>query len=148
MISNLLLYYQKFNLMRKSFILVLLIGLNNTYAQYVGEQDIREIKSPYIEVSVTDRLLSDKVNVDIDFGQDTKFFTFKNEVSIKDGNKRLKFNSKISVLNFFLKYGYELHTVATMPSQVGSSNLRIDKNSNLGFITKYFLTNKNIGEEK
>ena len=73
--------------MRKSFILVLLIGLNNTYAQYVGEQDIREIKSPYIEVSVTDRLLSDKVNVDIDFGQDTKFFTFKNEVSIKDGNK-------------------------------------------------------------
>lgn len=148
MISNLLLYYQKFNLMRKSFILVLLIGLNNTYAQYVGEQDIREIKSPYIEVSVTDRLLSDKVNVDIDFGQDTKFFTFKNEVSIKDGNKRLKFNSKISVLNFFLKYGYELHTVATMPSQVGSSNLRIDKNSNLGFITKYFLTNKNIGQEK
>ena len=86
--------------MRKSFILVLLIGLNYTYAQYVGEQDIREIKSPYIEVSVTDRLLSDKVNVDIDFGQDTKFFTFKNEVSIKDGNKRLKFNSKISVLNF------------------------------------------------
>ena len=134
--------------MRKSFILVLLIGLNNTYAQYVGEQDIREIKSPYIEVSVTDRLLSDKVNVDIDFGQDTKFFTFKNEVSIKDGNKRLKFNSKISVLNFSLKYGYELHTVATMPSQVGSSNLRIDKNSNLGFITKYFLTNKNIVEEK
>ena len=134
--------------MRKSFILVLLIGLNYTYAQYVGEQDIREIKSPYIEVSVTDRLLSDKVNVDIDFGQDTKFFTFKNEVSIKDGNKRLKFNSKISVLNFFLKYGYELHTVATMPSQVGSSNLRIDKNSNLGFITKYFLTNKNIGQEK
>lgn len=124
-----------------------LLGFNFTYAQYVGEQDIREITSPYIEVSVTDRLLSDKVNVDIDFGQDTKFFTFKNEVSIKDGDKRMKFNSKISVLNFFLKFGYELHTVATMPAQLGNTNLRIDKNANAGFITKYFLLNKNVVQE-
>ena len=124
-----------------------LLGFNFTYAQYVGEQDIREITSPYIEVSVTDRLLSDKVNVDIDFGQETKFFTFKNEVSIKDGDKRMKFNSKISVLNFFLKFGYELHTVATMPAQLGNTNLRIDKNANAGFITKYFLLNENVVQE-
>lgn len=62
--------------------LVLLTGLYSLHAQFVGEQDIREITSPYIEVTVTDRYLSDKVNVDIDFGQDTKFFTFKNELSI------------------------------------------------------------------
>ena len=133
--------------MKKLFTLLVLFGLNNIYAQYVGKQDIREITSPYIEVSVTDRLFSDKVNVDIDFGQDTKFFTFKNEVSIKDGNKRVRFNSKISVLNFFLKFGYELHTVATMPAQLGNTNLRLDKNSNEGFITKYFLINTNVGQD-
>ena len=130
--------------MKQYILSMALISFQFIQAQFVGDQDIREIRSPYIEVSVTDRLLSDKVNVDIDFGQDTKYFTFKNEVSIKDGNKRVKFNSKISVLNFFLKFGYELHTVATMPMQQGGTNLRIDKNSNGGFITKYFLLNKNL----
>ncbi|MGC6421279.1 MAG: hypothetical protein ACON47_01585 [Flavobacteriaceae bacterium] len=130
--------------MKKIVALLTLMGMYGLHAQFVGEQDIRDIQSPYIEVSVTDRLLSDKVNVDIDFGQETKYFTFKNEVSIKDGNKRVKFNSKISVLNFFLKFGYELHTVAIMPVQLGSGNLRMDKNSNGGFITKYFLVNKNL----
>lgn len=135
-------------MIKNIFLLLVCYGIQYSQAQFVGDQDIREITSPYIEVSVTDRLLSDKVNVDIDFGQDTKFFTFKNEVSIKDGNKRVKFNSKISVLNFFLKFGYELHTVATMPMQQGGTNLRIDKNSNGGFITKYFLMNKNLNPNR
>lgn len=135
-------------MIKNIFLLLVCFGIQYSQAQFVGDQDIREITSPYIEVSVTDRLLSDKVNVDIDFGQDTKFFTFKNEVSIKDGNKRVKFNSKISVLNFFLKFGYELHTVATMPMQLGGANLRIDKNSNGGFITKYFLVNKNLNPNR
>lgn len=113
-------------------------------AQYIGDKDIRNITSPYIEVTVTSRLLSDKVNVDVDAGQKTKYFSFKNQRSIKDGDRRVNFNSKIDVLNFFLKYGYKLHTVTTLPADLGQLNLRSAENSNVLFTTKFFLTNYNI----
>lgn len=62
----------------------------------------------YLEIVVTSRELSDKVNVEIDFGQDTNFFSGSKQARIEDEDgKRIKFNSMIDALNFMDKNGFE-----------------------------------------
>jgi len=76
--------------------------------QTVNDIPIEDIDVKYIQIVGTGRALSDKVNVKIDFGQDTKFFGSSKSLKILDKEgKKIKFNSMIDALNFMSKNGYE-----------------------------------------
>ncbi len=80
----------------------------STFSQTVNGIAIKDIDVEYIEIVGTTRFLSDKVNVEIDFGQDTQFFGSTKQTEIKDKKgEKIKFNSMIDALNFMSKNGYQ-----------------------------------------
>jgi hypothetical protein len=62
----------------------------------------------HVSISVLPRLLSNKINVEVDYGTETKFWS---DTRMKDDEgKAVKFNSVADILNFMSKQGWELIT--------------------------------------
>lgn len=78
-------------------------------SQTVNDVPLKEIDVEYVRIIGTPRALSNKPNVDFDFGQKNKYFSGTKDTRIKDAEgKDLKFNSMIDALNYLGQYGYEL----------------------------------------
>ena len=74
-----------------------------------------------MQIVGTSKMLSTKVNINIDFGQENKFFT-GNDTQVKDENGKLMvFNSMVDALNFFGNYGYEFEQAYAIT--VGGQNV-------------------------
>jgi hypothetical protein len=62
----------------------------------------------HVSITVLPRLLSNKINVEVDYGGDTKFFS---DTRMKnDEGKAVKFNSVADILNYMSQQGWELIT--------------------------------------
>ena len=62
----------------------------------------------HVQITVLPRLLSNKINVEVDYGQDTKFFS---DTRMKDdAGRAVKFNSVSDILNYMSKEKWELIT--------------------------------------
>lgn len=100
------------------FILCLLmLGISN--AQTVNDVPLKDINVEYIQIVGTEKLLSTKITIQIDFGQATSLWKATDNI-IKDENaKPVVFNSMIDALNFFSKNGYDFVTayVLTVSNQ-------------------------------
>jgi len=100
--------------------LSLLLTFTLTNAQTINDKPISEIDSEYMQIVGTGKMLSNKVNIQIDFGQFQKFMSSKNVIKDKDG-KLMDFNSMIDALNFMSGNGYEFVTAYTLT--VGNQNV-------------------------
>ena len=105
------------------YALTLSLGLSLTttsaYSQSINGQLIKDIEVEYMRIVGTSGLLSSKVTVEVDFGQEWKYFK-NNDNQVKDAEgKPVKFNSMIDALNFFSNNGYEFVTayVLTVSNQ-------------------------------
>jgi hypothetical protein len=89
---------------------VLFIGFllfKQSSAQTVNDVPIKDIDVEYVQIVGTSRLLSNKVTIEIDFGQENKLFSSDKDTRIKDANgKNMIFNSMVDALNFMTKNGY------------------------------------------
>ncbi len=95
--------------MKKISILIVIL-CNSIYskAQTVNDKPISKIDVEYIQIVGTNRMLSNKMNIEIDFGQVNKLFVWK-DAMIKDRDgKVVIFNSMIDAVNFMAEGGYEL----------------------------------------
>lgn len=93
--------------MKKIMYLLSFCIVSLSFAQTVNDVPLKEIEVEYIQIIGTGRALSTKVNIEIDFGQETKSISFKNGTSIKDEKGRnIKFNSMMDALNFMSANGY------------------------------------------
>lgn len=100
--------------MKKLFILSLIALSAVSFAQTVNDVPLKDIDVDYIQIIGTSRSLSTKVNVEIDFGQETKSISFKNGTNIKDERGRnVKFNSMMDALNFMSANGYSFQFAYT-----------------------------------
>ncbi len=89
------------------FFTIWVFGFSNAYSQTVNDVLIKDIDVQYIQIVGTSQILSNKVTIEIDFGQLNKVFSSK-DTQVKDENGKLvKFNSMIDALNFFSKNGYK-----------------------------------------
>lgn len=80
----------------------------NTKAQTVNNIPINELDVDYVQIVGTSKLMSNKLTIEIDFGQNTKFFSSGKETIVKDEDgKNTVFNSMIDALNFMTKNGFE-----------------------------------------
>lgn len=97
--------------------LALILGLfigNFSVAQTVNDVPIKDINVDYVQIIGTGRGLSTKMNIRLDFGQETKSFSLKNGLKIKDERGiSVKFNSMIDALNFMSENGYEFQFAYT-----------------------------------
>ena len=97
--------------MKKFLIVILLFSSISVYTQTVNDTPVSEIDAEYVRIVGTSKLLSNKVQIELEFGQKVKFFTTGKETFIKDEKgKNIEFNSMVDALNFLGKYGYEFLT--------------------------------------
>ena len=97
--------------MKKFLIVILLFSSISVYTQTVNDTPVSEIDAEYVRLVGTSKLLSNKVQIELEFGQKVKFFTTGKETFIKDEKgKNIEFNSMVDALNFLGKYGYEFLT--------------------------------------
>lgn len=76
------------------------------YQATVNGVNIEDIESPFIRIVGTSKFLSTKIRVNIEFGQEIKYF--KNTTTIKDGlGNPIDFNSMIDAMNYMSYFGYE-----------------------------------------
>jgi len=96
-------------------------GLSNVFSQTVNDIPIKDIDVDYIQIVGTSKLMSNKVTIEIDFGQENKVWSAK-DTQVKDENGKLVvFNSMIDALNFLGKNGYEF--VDAYAISIGNQNV-------------------------
>jgi hypothetical protein len=100
--------------MKKLFIGAFLLLSFSSFAQ-----DTTKVEQ-YCRLVAINKLLSTKVNIDVDFGQERKFFT---DARLRDEEtgKLKKFNSVTDALNYLGSQGWML--VNAYPVTEGSSNV-------------------------
>ena len=96
-------------------------GFSNVFSQSVNDVPIKDIDVDYIQIVGTSKLMSNKVTIEIDFGQENKYWSAK-DTQVKDENGKLEvFNSMIDALNFLSKNGYEFADAYTIT--IGNQNV-------------------------
>ena len=92
-----------------------------TRAQNVNGVSFRNLESEHAIIAVTPVLLSPKVTIDIDFGQEDKAMVTK-DTEVRDENDRpVQFNSAVDALNFMSTMGYEFVQAYTLTSTSNDS---------------------------
>lgn len=106
-----------------SFTIALLIfTFFSINAQTVNDIPIKDIDVEYVQIVGTSKLMSNKVNIEIDFGQENKFFSSRHDTMIKDSKgKKVVFQSMIDALNFMYANGYKFEGANAFT--VGSQNI-------------------------
>lgn len=106
--------------MKNKIILVIsLLFYNFFFTQTVNDKPLSEIDVEYVQIVGTEKLLSNKLTIEIDFGQEDKFFSAK-DTQLKDKEGKLQvFNSMIDALNFMSENGYDFVTayIVTVSNQ-------------------------------
>ena len=109
----------------KRIALVIAIVLISTIvnSQTVNDIPLKDINVEYVQIVGTSKPFSNKLTIEIDFGQDVKYWQVgKSELQLKDKNgKKIEFNSMIDALNFMSKNGYEF--VDSYAISLGQTNV-------------------------
>ncbi|MCX6234198.1 MAG: hypothetical protein NT175_05650 [Bacteroidetes bacterium] len=99
-------------------------GISKLFSQEPIQIDTNTIKNPpkylYCEIVGQSKMLSNKVTIEIDFGQKTKFFENRKLKDPVTGNP-VVFNSMIDALNFMGKDGWEF----VQAYLIGESNVYV-----------------------
>lgn len=94
--------------MKKVFLFLLMIVGFCANAQTVNNIPLKELDVEYVQIVGTSKMFSNKVTIELDFGQHTKFFSSGKETFITDENgNRMVFNSMIDSLNYLSLNGFE-----------------------------------------
>ena len=62
----------------------LVIGLNQLNAQTVNDIPLKDIDQTYVQIVGTSGAMSNKVKIEIDFGQVNKFFSSAKDTQLRD----------------------------------------------------------------
>ncbi|NOT51916.1 MAG: hypothetical protein HOP10_11650 [Chitinophagaceae bacterium] len=87
--------------MKKIILIIFLLATINSFAQ-----DTSKVEQ-YCRLVAFNKLLSAKVNIDVDFGQERKFFS-DNRVRDEETGKLKKFNTVTDALNYMGSQGWTL----------------------------------------
>jgi hypothetical protein len=103
-----------------TFLICLLTATLFSYSQQTVPSKVIE---QYCSLNIMPRLLSNKVNIDIDYGNPRKLFSFKDN-RVKDENgKAKKFNTAVEALNYMSSQGWKLVNAFTI-TEGGSAVIR------------------------
>ena len=100
--------------MKKIFILSLLLSSLSSFAQ-----DTAKVEQ-YCRLVAISRLFSNKVNIDVDFGDERKFFTDTRMRDDETGRVK-KFNTVVDALNYLGSQGWTM--INAFPVTEGSSTV-------------------------
>lgn len=108
--------------MKKIFLVILMVFSTSMKAQTINDIFIKDLNVSYIQIVGTSKFMSNKVTIELDFGQHNKLFSNGKNMVIMDENKKpINFNSMIDALNFLSLNGFRL--VQTYAFSTGNSNV-------------------------
>lgn len=111
-------------------IIAFVFAIQIAHAQDQVELSKNEAKQEYCMILATQKLLSTKVSISVDFGQEWSFW--KDKRSLKDeSGKRLQFNSVIDALNYMSSQGWDF---------VNAYSLTVGQQNVLHYVMKRDLT--------
>lgn len=90
------------------------------FSQTVNNVPVRDIDVEFIDIVGSSRVLSTKINVEIDFGQENTLVGNKPLTILDENNKKMIFNSMMEALNFMSKNGYEFVQAYVIQDDTGS----------------------------
>lgn len=73
-------------------------------------------KKVYCQITVTSKIAQSKVNISIDFGQESK--TFDNDTLVDADGKPIEFNSLVDALNYLGERGWDFEQAYQVPSNL------------------------------
>lgn len=92
------------------FLFVMMLGISSSFSQTVNDIPLNQIDVEYIQIVGTSKFMSNKVMINIDFGQENKFWSNKETIVKEEDGKPVVFNSMIDALNFMSANGYDFET--------------------------------------
>jgi hypothetical protein len=94
--------------MKKVLLLTAMLFSGMAYSQTVNGVALKDLNVDYVMIVGQGKLFSNKVSIEIDFGQETSFWKGGKEMKLLDENgKKVTLNSMIDALNFMSAAGYE-----------------------------------------
>lgn len=99
--------------MKKLFLLVLMVSSLSAFSQ-----DSTKVEQ-YCRLVAIGKLFSNRVNIDVDFGDERKFFS-DNRLRDEETGRIKKFNTVVDALNYLGSQGWTL--INAFPVTEGSSN--------------------------
>ncbi|MBL0026875.1 MAG: hypothetical protein IPO98_18630 [Saprospiraceae bacterium] len=78
-----------------------------TTKYFVNNIPLDSISTEYVEIIGTTKLLSSKLNIELDFGQYNSIWKNSDTRLTNDHGKKIDLNSMIDALNFMSQNGYE-----------------------------------------
>ena len=104
--------------MKKLFLGLMLVAGMAAISQTVNDIPLTDIKGKYIQIVGTKKAMNNKVNIEIDFGQENKVWDSKDTQLRNDKGELMEFNSMIDALNFFADvYEFDAAYVVTVGNQ-------------------------------
>lgn len=100
----------------KNLFLILMLSLS----MISYSQDTEKVEQ-YCKLVATGRLLSNKVTIDVDFGEERKLFSGDKRMRDEATGKLKKFNSITDALNYMGAQGWSL--VNAFPATIGNSEI-------------------------
>lgn len=80
----------------------------SAHAQTVNGVPLKDLDTEYVHIIGETKMLSDKINLVVDYGQERKRLYSKPMMLMDADNREMEFNSMIDALNFMARNGYEL----------------------------------------
>ncbi|CAM3501976.1 hypothetical protein ELOC111193_08375 [Elizabethkingia occulta] len=109
--------------MKKIIFIILIVLTSLANAQTVDDIKISDLKSEYIAVRFSPRLISSNIQIEINYGQSSDWLSSYKSSPVLDENKKKKnFNSIVSAINFLSDQGYMLITSTTEVYNQQSTN--------------------------
>jgi hypothetical protein len=102
--------------------LILSLGLlAGSLIAYCQQTNTQHYIDQYCSLNIMPRLLSNKVNIEVDYGNPKKLFSFKDNRVKDDDGRAKKFNTAVEVLNYMSTQGWKL--VNAMALTEGGTNV-------------------------
>jgi hypothetical protein len=106
--------------MRKVLLLAAMLLSGMAYSQTVNGIALKDLNVDYVMIVGQGKFLSNKVSIEIDFGQETSIWKGGKEMRLLDENgKKVDLNSMIDALNFMSAAGYEFVDAYAITSEKG-----------------------------
>jgi len=96
--------------------LIMLGSAQDTQAQSVAGTPLGELNSAYIFVNPVSRLLNNRINLSIQFGQEIRMMDMRDSGLLGADGKPIPFYSIVQALNFLYEYGYEYEDAIVDPT--------------------------------
>jgi hypothetical protein len=77
------------------------------YSQTVNDIPIEDIESEWVQIIGETRTFSNKMTIHLDYGQQNRNFTGRDQLILDRYGRVMDFNSMMDALNFMIPYGFE-----------------------------------------